>query len=166
MKQDIRSLIKSINAKTNYMIKLLTTVFLIIGLNAFSQTNKIQFTYDIAGNQITRQLCLSCLSKTNQNSKNLEQLTDADYQKFTPEDNFSYYPNPVREELYLQWEIKETAISSIELYNLNGSLLKSVIDLNGVFNQSINFSSYPVGVYLLQLSYDNGTTKSIKVIKQ
>lgn len=148
------------------MIKLLTTVFLIFGLNAFSQTNKIQFTYDTAGNQITRQLCLSCLSKTNQNSKNLEQLTDADYQKFTPEDNFSYYPNPVKEELYLQWEIKEVAISSIELYNLNGSLLKSLTNLNEVSTQSINFSSYPVGTYVLQLTYDNGTSKTIKVIKQ
>ncbi|MBN8641130.1 MAG: T9SS type A sorting domain-containing protein [Flavobacteriales bacterium] len=148
------------------MIKHLTTLLLVIGLNAFSQTNKIQFNYDTAGNQITRQLCLSCLSRTNQNIKNFEQVTTDDFQKFSPEDNFSYYPNPVKEELYLKWEIKDVLISSIELYNLNGSLLKSLTELNGVSTQSINFSGYPVGTYVLHILDSSGNTKTIKVIKQ
>ena len=51
----------------------------------------------------------------------VEQLKEEDLLKFSPEDVISYYPNPVREELYLKWELtKENKVSSIEVFSING----------------------------------------------
>ena len=45
---------------------------------------------------------------------------EEDLLKFSPEDVISYYPNPVREELYLKWElVNENKVSSIEVFSIN-----------------------------------------------
>jgi hypothetical protein len=130
--------------------------------------DRITFTYDNAGNQIQRSLCLNCMSSKVKNTKPKEvaDIKEQDLQKFFPEDVISYYPNPVKEELYVKWEFKdENLVNSIQLYGLNGQLLKSYSGLDKTNTQNIPFQSYPSGVYIIVLLYSNGEHKNIKIIK-
>lgn len=146
-------------------------IVVFLGITNFvsAQNDMVKFTYDGAGNQVQRVLCINCLSAkmANDSMKEVSALQEEDLQKFTPNDNISYYPNPVKEELYLQWElIENTQISSIRIYDLNGRLLQSLNDLNKVNYQNISFQNYSRGVYAVVLSYNNGEQKSIKIIKE
>ena len=147
------------------MKKLLLTIFCFYGL--LSNAQKIRFEYDAAGNQIQRKWCPGCLSRnSNEVYKDISKLEDSDLQKFFPEDVISYYPNPVKEELYLKWDlINDNKVSSIEVFTLNGQSLKSIKENLAENSQMISFSDYPVGVYFITLNYINGEQKSIKIVK-
>lgn len=148
------------------MKKILFVLSLFIGVYSFGQ-NKLSFDYDAAGNQILRQWCSSCPSKNGQNPKPLEEVTSNDLQKFYPGDVISYYPNPVKEQLYLKWEvIDNNTVSVIRLYNLNGQLLKEYKNPVGTNDFSISFGNLPQNIYSLNLVYANGDQKSIKIIKE
>jgi hypothetical protein len=133
-----------------------------------AQIQKISFDYDLAGNQIVRRWCTSCHSKnSNEVPKEVADLKSEDLRKFFPEDVISYYPNPVKEELYLKWElINDNKVVSIQLYSLGGQLVKSYAKLENTDNQTMTFSAYPSGIYSLLLLYTNGEEKSIKIIKE
>lgn len=148
-------------------MKKLYIIFIILTFCANSNAQaRINFQYDAAGNQIQRVVCLMCVGKTANLNKNTSQLTNNDLQKFFPEDAISYYPNPVREELYLKWElIDEKYVTSIKVFNINGILLKSFNDMDKLNNQNISFQEYPQGIYFIDLKYNNGEEKSIKIIK-
>lgn len=151
------------------MKKITTLILFAIGI--FSQAQqKITFNYDAAGNQILRELCLSGCSqsaKQVKDSKEIEALTDDDLLKFSPEDVISYYPNPVKEELYIKWELTEgNSITSIQIFSLTGQLLRSYNPNLRNTSQNIPFQEYPRGVYAVLLYYKNGDQKSIKIIKQ
>ena len=96
----------------------------------------------------------------------MAKVEDTDYLKFFPEDVISYYPNPVKEELFIKWElINDNKVSSIDVFNLNGQVLKTI---QGNLSQNslvISFQEYPIGVYFLGLNYTNGDQKSIKIVK-
>jgi len=151
------------------MKKIITLI--LFGMTIFSNAQqKIAFTYDAAGNQIRRELCLSgCdpLAKPEKEIKEIEALVDEDLLKFSKQDRISYYPNPVREELYLKWELtNDTAVSSIEVINMNGQILKKMSNLQQLTTQNLAFVEYPSGIYLVVLNYSNGKQETIKIIKQ
>jgi hypothetical protein len=128
--------------------------------------NKIVFAYDAAGNQVKRELCISCPATTGKSIENMEALKPEDLQQFFPEDVISFYPNPVKEQLYLQWELKDNnKVTSIQLYSLQGQLVKSFSKLDNTNNTIIDFMAYPQGIYNLVLVYANGEDKTIKIIK-
>ncbi|UPQ80326.1 T9SS type A sorting domain-containing protein [Flavobacterium azooxidireducens] len=147
------------------MKKFLLTFFCFYGL--VSSAQKIRFEYDAAGNQILRTWCPSCDSRMNNNQvKDITEIEDSDLQKFFPEDVISYYPNPVKEELYLKWDLKNnTTVSSIEVFSLNGQLIKTIKENLSQNTQLISFLDFPVGVYFISLNYSNGEQKSIKIVK-
>jgi hypothetical protein len=149
----------------------ITWIAVFLGITNFvsAQNDMIKFTYDGAGNQVQRILCINCLSAKNANDsiKEVSVMQEEDLQKFTPNDNISYYPNPVKQELYLQWDLIDgTQISSISIYDLNGRLLQSLNDVSKVSNKNISFQNYPRGVYAVVLNYNNAEQKSIKIIKE
>jgi hypothetical protein len=129
---------------------------------------KITFEYDKAGNQTNRKLCLNCTNKkSKEGPKEIAAITEEDLEKFFPEDAISYYPNPVREELYLKWALIEgNYVTSLMVYNFNGQVLKSYTYSKESNTQSIPFQPYPSGAYLIVLQYKNGDQKTIKIIKQ
>lgn len=142
---------------------------LLLSVTLSNAQDRITFTYDNAGNQIQRSLCLQCTtSKTaNVKPKEIIALKEEDLQKFFPEDVISYYPNPVKEELYLKWElIQGNLVTSIQVFGLSGQLLKSYSGLEKNNTQNIPFQTYASGTYLIVLSYTNGEQKNIKIIKQ
>jgi len=130
----------------------------------FLQAQKVCFEYDLAGNQIVRELCINDVSGKTPNQIANE---EPDFQKFFPEDVISYYPNPVKEELFLKWDlIKENKVIKIEIYNLNG---QSVATSNGLEKENstiISLSQYPVGIYQVVLYYTNQEQKSIRIVKK
>lgn len=147
------------------MKQILTIMLVFMAMMANAQ--KIRFEYDTAGNQILRTYCISCQSKNStQPTKEISDLEDSDLQKFFPEDVISYYPNPVKNDLFLKWElIDDNKVNSIEVYSLNGQLIKSFADKKAENTQTISFQEYPIGVYLVHLNYTNGEQKTIKIIK-
>ncbi|WP_228520933.1 T9SS type A sorting domain-containing protein [Flavobacterium sp. HJJ] len=154
-------------SKKLLMNKYFTLLLLLTGILCHAQL--ITFSYDAAGNQIIRKLCISgCTAKKSDTKpKEIEALVPEDMQKFFPEDVISYYPNPVKEELYLKWElIDSNTVTSIKVYNLNGQLVKSYSNLEKENAENIPFQSYPTGIYAVVLFYSNNEQKSIKIIKQ
>lgn len=151
------------------MNKFLLFVLVLFSLAYNTNAQTIRFEYDTAGNQIKRSVCVTCKTDTEKKEqiKEITALAEEDLQKFSPEDTFSYYPNPVREELYLKWELaNDNYIKSLQIYNFNGQLLKSYSQSNSNNSQIIPFQSYPSGIYLIELHYSNGEQKSIKIIKK
>lgn len=148
------------------MKQLLLVILFFVNSSIFSQ--KIRFEYDAAGNQILRKWCPSCLSRdSNEVFKEISNLDDSDLKKFFPEDVISYYPNPVKEELYIKWDlINNNAVSKIEIYSFSGQLVSSIGSLEKEESKMISFQDYPVGSFLVLLHYTNGEQKSITIIKQ
>lgn len=148
------------------MKKTLLILLLIWGLSSNAQ--KINFEYDVVGNQILRTYCPNCNSRIPQeNLKETSELTTEDLQKFFPEDVISYYPNPVKEELFLKWElINDNKVLDINVYNPSGQLVDAYGNLEKVDSKSFSFVDYPVGLYLIVLNYSNGEQKSITIIKK
>lgn len=150
------------------MRKVIPLIFFLMCLAVNAQSPKIHFEYDGAGNQIVRELCPFCASRTtNQPPKEISDLKEEDYQKFFPEDVISYYPNPVREELYLKWQlVDDVKVSAIEVYSISGQLVKSYKNMENEQTYSLPFQNYPTGVYSVNLFYNNGDRKSITIIKK
>ncbi|MFA9189391.1 T9SS type A sorting domain-containing protein [Flavobacterium magnesitis] len=147
------------------MSKLFILLIFLIGINCTAQ-DKIIFTYDTAGNQIERELCINC-PLTGKKVKDSKEITKEDLITSEVSDEISYYPNPVKEELYLTWElVNDKTVSSIGVYAINGQTLQSFQKRNKVNTQTIPFQSYPTGVYTVVLMYSNGEQKSIKIIKK
>jgi Secretion system C-terminal sorting domain len=149
--------------KNYYLILLLA----LISANLTAQ-NKIHFSYDEAGNQTVREWCPSCDAKKAKTPlKEIAELKEEDLQKFFPKDAISYYPNPVKEELYLKWDLTENnKVTSIQVYALSGQLVTSINKLENKNNEVMTFQNYPLGVYSVILVYANGDEKAIKIIKQ
>lgn len=149
-----------------------TITIILLGFCIYTNAQqKITFNYDSAGNQILRELCLSnCnpLAKSaKEEVKEIEALVEEDLLKFSQEDVISYYPNPVKEELYIRWELKDdNYVSSIQIFNIGGQLLRSYEPTARNDSQNIAFQEYPTGIYAVMLYYSNGDQKSIKIIKQ
>ena len=143
-------------------------LFLGFSLMSNAQPNKIIFDYDNAGNQTIRELCLTC-TKANYKTKAPKEITalqEEDLKKFSTEDVISYYPNPVKEELFLKWElVTNKTVTSIQLYDLNGRVLQNYGNLDKSNNLNIPFFNYPTGTYLVIMMYSDGEQKSIKIVK-
>lgn len=152
------------------MKQLLLLILFCFSLNGMAQNlDRVIFEYDSAGNQIIRRFCINCSTfrNTNDSIKDFSELKEEDLLKFSPTDNISYYPNPVSEELYLKWElINDVKVSRIDVYNINGQLIKSFSNLTNENNKTIPFQELPVGTYSILLLYSNSEQKPIIIIKK
>lgn len=146
----------------------LSLLFLFIISSCIGQTmDHVQFDYDNAGNQIKRYLVdINPGRQSNQNIKDIKSLTESDLIKSDIYDDLKYYPNPVKEELYLKWElINDNKVQSISLYSLNGQLIKTINNLEKDNACTFPFRELPQAIYNLVLNYSNGEQKSLKIIK-
>jgi hypothetical protein len=128
---------------------------------------KINFMYDAAGNQTSRFYCTNCGSTPVRSTEKTEKVQEKNFQKFFPEDVLSYYPNPVKDELYLKWElVNNIKVTTIDLYSVSGQLIKQINEFNTANTHIISFNELAVGMYLLNLNYSNGEVKTINIAKQ
>ncbi|WP_136667659.1 T9SS type A sorting domain-containing protein [Flavobacterium sp. H122] len=150
-------------------MKKLFFLFFLIGLNSIGQTPKrIKFMYDSAGNQIRREIIINAPARISNDTiyKTPETLTPKDLIEDIEYSDIKYYPNPVLEELYVNWSnTNEKYISSIELYALNGQLLLQNPNLKRNENTIVSFRNFPDGYYSLLLMYNNGERKTLKILK-
>ncbi|NJM80444.1 MAG: T9SS type A sorting domain-containing protein [Flavobacterium sp.] len=150
------------------MKQLLLVFMFFVTFSGFCQ-KRIKFEYDSSGNQIKRHVVLTSARVASNDSliKGVEDLKEEDLQKNSPEDVLSYYPNPVRDELYLKWDlIENNKVLKIEVYAFNGQLIKSFINLEKESTKTIPFNEQPDGTYLVILFYTNNEQKSITLVKQ
>jgi choice-of-anchor A domain-containing protein len=134
-------------------------------------SNELVFDYDPAGNQQKRYLCINCKTPsqltTAKTPQNFSEVPAAEFIESEFSSALSYYPNPVKEELYVQWHfVPSQTIESFRVYDLSGRLLTSYREPEGNTTETISFGSYPSGVYLLEVSYTSGDQKTIQIIKQ
>ena len=149
------------------MKKTILLLFILFQVVIYAQTPRIKFTYDAAGNQILRKYCSNCSGKLSEPTKELSKLQDSDLNKFFPEDVISYYPNPVKDELFLKWDlINDNKVDNIVIFNLLG---KTITTLNNFSNKNetiISFQALTDGVYFVNLNYADGDIKTIKIVKE
>jgi hypothetical protein len=128
----------------------------------------LAFEYDMAGNQVHRFVKMNTPSGPTIKSTTaaIAAVNETELLKFFPEDVISYYPNPVKEELFLKWElINDNAVHDIQVLSLSGQLMQTFSNLQNSTTQNIPFQIYPNGVYLVVLNYKDGNQKSIKIVK-
>ena len=118
-----------------------------------------RFQYDTAGNQVERYISYSG-RYANSNAPTTETTTTL--QEY---DEFKYYPNPVKEELYLEWtNAEDKSVQEIQLFDLQGKVMYQKMT-NDLKSTSIPFQPLAKGVYFLHIQYSNQTQKSIKILK-
>ena len=67
---------------------------------------------------------------------------------------YNYYPNPVRDILYVEYFFDVNATASITLFDMNGLPVRNIPERElrkGMYRDEINCSTLPVGNYVLQL---------------
>ncbi|MCI9844632.1 T9SS type A sorting domain-containing protein [Flavobacterium pectinovorum] len=149
------------------MKKYLLLAFLSFSFLGIAQTTKIKFSYDTAGNQTSRTLCINCPPETGKQVREIEALVEEDLEKMEGQDMISYYPNPVKEELYLKWELtNDNYVISIQVIAMNGQVVKTYQETKNRNTQNILFQSYPSGIYIVVLHYKSGEPKTFKIVKQ
>ncbi len=123
----------------------------------------IKFSYDPAGNQIKRHMIyLSRHTKPQESNSGLKQWTKSDEY-----DGISYFPNPVKSELSVQWkEEYGEDLKEMELYDLSGRLVHKIKNLSQAEQTIVDFNQYPSGIYTLSLIYAGGDTKTLKIVKE
>ena len=125
-----------------------------------TQMRSIVFNYDNAGNQIKRELVININRFSAPEDRNL--LLEIDNG-----DLISYFPNPVKDNLYLKWSLTDNKkISFVSLHSFSGQVINTYRNLSDKQEIMINFYGLSQGTYALVLQYSNGTQKSIKIIKQ
>ncbi len=146
----------------------LLTFFAFILTTGLLAQQKLKFTYDTAGNQILRdRVCATCLKAV------LPQEIDSLIAEAPAEDlnnvaNFDIvaYPNPVTNLLFVDW-IPDPDLEplSVQLFSLDSRQLASYTIRRGQTEQEVNFEAFPAGLYILSVSFKNGTSRSFKVIR-
>ncbi|MDG1297071.1 MAG: T9SS type A sorting domain-containing protein [Saprospiraceae bacterium] len=84
-----------------------------------------------------------------------------------PFSNFSIFPNPTENEAFINFVVQQKSNVSICVFNNLGQVVSN-LDLGsfnkGTYQQSIDFSAYPKGIYSLQLKVsDQSSTKKIVI---
>ena len=146
----------------------LTYCFLTITFSLGQTKDHLQFDYDNAGNQIRRFLIdVTPGRQANPDIKNPESLTEEDLIKADIYDDIKYYPNPVEEELFVQWKlVNENYVDRVAIYSMAGQLMKSYSNLKNETTTTLAFHNCPQGFYNVILFYANGEQKSLKIVKR
>ncbi|TBX68332.1 T9SS type A sorting domain-containing protein [Flavobacterium silvisoli] len=149
--------------KNYFSLLFLLTVFSSIG----QTMDNIVFDYDAAGNQIKRYLIdTNGDRQSSKPVKDANDIVESDFIKADIYDDIKYYPNPVKEELYLSWQlVNDTKVLSMQLYTLNGQFIQKFDKLESTNTYAISFRDLPQAIYSLVLNYSNGEQKSLKIIK-
>src|SRR5690606_6428340 len=74
--------------------------------------------------------------------------------------SFSYYPNPVKEVLYLSLQ---EGIDSLVIYNLLG---QQILVANNIKDGKVDVSALSSGTFIFQVTFDGGQRENFKFIKK
>lgn len=143
---------------------LLTLVFITF-FECQAQT-KIKFNYDAAGNQIARYICINCNDRVARDSISTTSSTVTNDTNAL-QSKISYYPNPVQEELNIQWlKDNNASVTGIEVFSMAGQSLGNYNGLESVQSTTVGFGTYPQGFYNLTIYFSDGNKETLKVVKK
>lgn len=137
--------------KTKLFILLILT--LIIQSFDCPAQKQSSFSYDAAGNRISRQSIV--LDKAQKHTTLPESLTESG--------NIRIYPNPAGERVHIEITGSQTPAYRAELYDGNGRLMQASQSTSS--RHEINLSRLPAGIYLLRISDTRGSTE-FRIIKR
>ncbi len=80
-------------------------------------------------------------------------------------DELAVYPNPASDELTISLPKSISGETTITLYNVSGSMVKSIAVNHSDISQTLSIADLPNGMYILHV-LANGHNKQIKIIKQ
>lgn len=73
------------------------------------------------------------------------------------------YPNPATDVVNVDWSVE--GVQTVRLMNLNGQTVEE-INATGVSATTINVSELPVGIYMVAMEMQDGTSATTKLIKR
>lgn len=127
--------------------------------------DRVIFSYDESGNQRERKLCINCADSR----PAAKSAIDAEKKVDTIiEDDLKFYPNPVTEDLFIEFNIADVSkkINNIEILDLNGQIVKMYNEINLSETLKIPFADLPQGIYILNINYSNGEVVDLKIVKK
>ena len=128
---------------------------------------KIRFNYDEAGNQTSRFYILISNRTSSAINATAKKINDIDLYTSDISEKIKYFPNPVKEELFVQWtNDAEKSVEKVILYNSAGQQLQAFKMTFSENTSTISFKDLPSGFFSVELFYTNGELKNLKVIKQ
>lgn len=147
-------------------MKKIVLLFTLLCFSFIYSQKSYTFSYDTAGNQ-TEGKRFIYIANTFEPGGEFKNGNISNEIPFVLEENLTYYPNPVRDILYLKWtNIDSENIRSFALFSMTGALLKKYEGLEQTTEHNISFSEYPSGTYIVTIGYSSGEERSIKIIKQ
>jgi len=132
-------------------------ILLFVGLlcGFASQAQKFSYTYDFAGNRISRTVVTL---------KTKEDLLPQTEEETEITENITVYPNPTTGTVNIRFTNYEPEKSGIiRLYNASGVLLQTKKSLNT--ENEINLENYPAGTYIIKISTEKIDNEFL-IIKQ
>lgn len=116
-------------------------------LNGVEVSSKNNFKYKIIG----KAKLVANFALTN---------SQREYKKEIQPDIFSYYPNPVKDILYIKTNHN---IQNLKVFNLSGQEIMN-LDTKSI-NNRIDVRFLPKGIYLFSTTFENGEIKTFKIIR-
>ncbi len=121
----------------------------------------------------TGQYSVSLTSTNNQSCSNTysEIITISEIssiQDLETVESFNLYPNPIENQFNLDVKLKSDQNLSIEIYNLNSVLLKSLKSEEKAIEHDYEFdlAHLPQGIYILKLTLEDGSVINSKICKK
>lgn len=153
----------------NYIMKAKFTLLMAFSpvcLLAQQLPNKVVFEYDIAGNQIYRGIVIE-LRPTIQSIMSVGDGPQTEPEIFGyDESKLKYYPNPVKNVLFVEWDRMHKEVQSISLYTSNHQVIKQILNLSFENQTQVHFDQLPKGTYFMVIFYQDGTKENVTIIKR
>ncbi len=133
-------------------------------VNAISPSNPFSVTVTTAlGCKTVRTISYTnpCLASINPNSGSNSNIDNSD---IISKQEFRVFPNPIKDELNIQLDIKDSEAGEVILTNMFGRIIERQIATGSTIQ--LNTSQLPKGIYLVTLIKDGALISSQKVIKQ
>ncbi len=144
-------------------ILFLTGVFVCCNIAAYTQ--QIFYTYDAAGNRISRIIVLPDVRSARANAEVAgEEPEMPPYTDELGELQIKIYPNPTKGHLRVDIaNLAERQTAAVQVYDLRGQMLMQVQNISQ--STTLNLSEQPKGTYLLKITA-GGKTATWKIIKE
>lgn len=127
-----------------------------------SAQGRIGYSYDAAGNRVKREIIMSAPMAMSR-QKNLD-FDEQSFSDMVSGRSVKIHPNPAEGTLKISLPgLKEADVCSIDVYTLRGvHILTQAVKTDNV---SVDISSQPAGVYILNMTINNNST-TWKIIKR
>lgn len=157
MKKDKR-ISKRISKRVALIFLLSVVLSMWAGLDICAQ--RIKYTYDNAGNRLTRQKEIVVQTRGALSDEEEPSV----YEEELSETKVTIYPNPTRGMLKVDISgVEKFENARISLYDLTGKLLQQWAGISQ--SNAIDLSERTPGMYIMQVAY-NGKISSWKIIKE